>query len=113
MPQNLENRNRARRAQLLEDKARIVRELAMLDALRTLKTATQYAIDFANPGEAVISREELAHDMAEDLSLALEIEEGEVARLIEEAIAAGELESGGEGRILIPFRTWRKAGFNC
>ena len=115
---NLKARNQARRAELTEQINTARAELNRLDALKALLPATQYAIDFANPGEAVISREELEHDITEDIGV-LEAEDGQASRMIDEAIAAGELEDGGRNeeleyrRLLIPYRTWRRAGFNC
>jgi hypothetical protein len=89
-------------------------EIARLKISLTLKPATMYALDFANPGEATIIREELEHDITEDIG-ALEAEDGQAARMIEEAVAAGELELSthvsGSPAVYIPFKTWRKAGY--
>lgn len=117
--QNLKARNSARRAELHTQLDAIRLELQRLDALNTLRRGTQYAIDFANPGESTISREELEETITEDIGV-LEAEEGEAAHIIDEAIRAGELKDGGVNdlgggesyrRILIPFQTWRKAGY--
>jgi hypothetical protein len=117
--QTLDKRNSARRAELHTQLDAIRAELQRLDALKTLRRGTQYAIDFANPGESTISREELEETITEDIGIR-EAEEGEASRMIEEAIAAGELKDGGINdlgggesyrRILIPFQTWRKAGY--
>lgn len=111
---NLARRTARLLAEKQEERLTLTYEIDRIKATQALSRGTQYAIDFANPGESVISREELEYTITEDIGV-LEAEEGEASRIIDEAIAAGELEDGGQGeeyrRVLIPFRTWRKAGY--
>lgn len=105
----LEKRTAALIRQKQDEAATLKREIENLQAVSKLKLATQYALDFAASGECIILREELEHDIAEDLKASLELEDGQVSRLIEEAVAAQELYTRLD-EIFIPAHTLRKAG---
>lgn len=107
---NLQKRQARRLREKYEELETLRREINRIKSTAALSLATQYAIDFACPGESVIMREELEHDITEDIG-ALEAEDGQASALIAEAIEAGELQAYGDDRLIIPTRTWMLAGY--